>query len=140
MEGFNQSTRQAESAIERLRTASDGMGRQIARQTETAQRLRDDLVFLTERGDRLAERLESAVRSARMAGDGFAMSAGSPPASGLEPGATSPLDAELPGARTSFVRPAATQPVLVPSLPDPPQPVLRSQAERELLRALRAGR
>src|SRR5271168_4373387 len=72
--GFNDSTRQAEAGVERLRAATDGAGRQIARQIEQAQRLRDDLAFLSERGERLAERLEGAVRTARMAGDHAAMS------------------------------------------------------------------
>ncbi len=69
VEGFNDSTRQAEAGIERLHTATDGTGRQIARQIETAQRLRDDLSFLSDRGDRLAERLERTVRGARMLAD-----------------------------------------------------------------------
>jgi hypothetical protein len=69
VEGFNESTRQAETGIERLRHAADGAGRQMARQIETAQRLRDDLAFLADRSDRLAERLEGAVRTARMVAD-----------------------------------------------------------------------
>ena len=116
VEGFNESTRQAESGIERLRGAADGAGRQMARQIEVGQRLRDDLNFLADRSDRLAERLEQAVRSARMFGDGLAFAPG-PPA----------------------------QPAAVPVLADPvqesaPAPVLRSQAERELMRALRTVR
>ena len=116
--GFNESTRQAETGIERLRSTADGTGRQMARQTETAQRLHDDLAFLADRSDRLAERLEAAIRSARMVGDGLVLA---PPAA-----------------------PAA--PPRIPAAPqdDPPDadamPVLRSQAERELLRALRASR
>lgn len=102
--GFNESTRQAETGVERLRAATEGAGRQIARQIEQAQRLRDDLNFLIERGERAAERLEGAVRAARMAQD-------LAPAPPLEPVAE---------------RGAA-----------PPR--LRSQAERDLLRALRAG-
>ena len=76
--GFNESTRAAEAGIDRLRASTDGAGRQIARQIELAQRLRDDLGFLTERGDKLAERLETGVRSARMYADqaGFSGGAG----------------------------------------------------------------
>ncbi len=48
VEGFNESTRQAENGIERLRNAADGAGRQMARQIEVAQRLRDDLNFLAD--------------------------------------------------------------------------------------------
>ena len=114
VEGFNESTRQAESGIERLRGAADGAGRQMARQIETGQRLRDDLNFLADRSDKLAERLEHAVRSARMFGDGLAFAPNTP----------------VPAA------PAFAEP-----LPESaPAPVLRSQAERELMRALRTVR
>ena len=116
VEGFNESTRQAESGIERLRGAADGAGRQMARQIETAQRLRDDLNFLADRSDRLAERLEQAVRSARMFGDGLAFAPGTP-----APAPTLPVPPE-------------------PVQESAPAPILRSQAERELLRALRTVR
>ena len=116
VEGFNDSTRQAETGIERLRNAADGAGRQMARQTEMAQRLRDDLAFLADRSDRLAERLEAAVRSARMFGDGLAFAPATPAVPALQ-------QAALPE----------------PVQGTPPPPVLRSQAERELMRALRTG-
>src|SRR6185295_12836740 len=54
---FNSSTRAAEQGIERLRGTADGAGRQIARQVEVGNGLKDDLQFLSERGDRLADRL-----------------------------------------------------------------------------------
>jgi hypothetical protein len=110
--GFNDSTRQAEIGVERLRATSEGAGRQIARQIEQAQRLKDDLHFLTERGDKLAERLEVGVRSARMFADNNAMANAMPAASLV---AAVPVGAE-------------------------PAPRLRSEAERDLLRALRAAR
>lgn len=96
--GFNESTREAEAGVDRLRQATEGAGRQIGRQIEQAQRLREDLTFLGERGDRLAERLEGAVRTAR-------------------------LQSDL---------------ALVDAMP--PEPRLRSQAERDLMQALRASR
>jgi hypothetical protein len=101
VEGFNASTRQAESGIERLRTAADGAGRQIARQVEAGITLKDDLAFLAERGERLADKLEALVRAAR------------------------PLAAE---SRTAL--PEA----------EPAGPRLRSQAERELMKALKLVR
>ncbi len=115
--GFNESTRQAETGIERLRNTADGTGRQMARQTETAQRLHDDLAFLADRSDRLAERLEAAVRSARMVGDGLVLTPAAAPAP--PPIQAVPQDDAADGEA---------------------MPVLRSQAERELLRALRASR
>jgi hypothetical protein len=116
--GFNDSTRQAEIGVDRLRAASEGAGRQIARQIEQAQRLRDDLSFLTERGDKLAERLEGAVRSARMFSDGAAM-VSAPSAAAVQP---------------------ALPPQAVPASMEERGPRLRSEAERDLLRALRAAR
>jgi hypothetical protein len=62
---FNASTRQAESGIQRLRAAADSTGRQIEAQLARSLSLKDDLAFLTDRGDRLADRLEMLVRFAR---------------------------------------------------------------------------
>jgi hypothetical protein len=128
--GFNNSTRAAEAGIERLRGATDGAGRQIARQIDQAQRLKDDLGFLTERGDRLAERLEGAVRNARMYADQQAVNASpSGPASVASAPAPSRAPDLAPAPPPSY---AAAEP--------PPGPRLRSEAERDLLRALRAAR
>jgi len=100
---FNESTRQAESGVEKLRSAADGAGRHISRQIEAAAALKDDLSHLVERGERLADRMDSPVRIAR--------EADSPVRRALEPEM-----AELAGPR------------------------VRSQAERDLLRALRVTR
>lgn len=104
---FNASTRQAESGIERLRAAADGAGRQVARQIEGAKALRDDIAFLTERGERVADRLDTLVRTAR------------------------PLGAEPQWPSAAELRAAED---------DPAMPRVRSQAERDLLKALRMAR
>jgi hypothetical protein len=141
VEGFNESTRQAESGIDRLRIAADGAGRQMARQIEQSQRLRDDLTFLAERGERLAERLESAVRAARMAGDQHE----GPLLQAISVPAPAPAKLAVPG------QPHFAAAVLTPSRESMSgfdqgtdasegNPRLRSQAERDLLRALRTGR
>jgi hypothetical protein len=62
---FNTSTHHAESSIQRLRAFADGTGRQIEAQLATSVSLKDDLSFLTERGERLADRLDILVRAAR---------------------------------------------------------------------------
>jgi hypothetical protein len=132
--GFNDSTRQAEAGVERLRGAADGAGRQIARQIEQAQRLRDDLAFLSERGEKLAERLEAGVRSARMMGDHVAFAPVSPPA---------PVYNAPTFSAPAFSAPAmAVTPASVARFDTEPAggPRLRSEAERDLLRALRAAR
>src|ERR1700726_4791919 len=59
--GFNASTHQAESGIQHLRAAADGPGRQIEIQLTKSAALKDDLSFLTERGERLADRLDTLV-------------------------------------------------------------------------------
>ena len=106
--GFNTSTRQAEQGVERLRAAADGAGRQIARQSEAAMALKDDLAFLTERGEKLADRLDGLVRSAR------------------------PLTHEPQGQ--------AQAPAMAMAAPEAGDVRLRSQAERDLLKALRMAR
>jgi hypothetical protein len=166
--GFNDSTRQAESSIERLRNAADGAGRQIGRQIEQAQLLRDELEYLGDKSDRLSQRLEAAIRSARMIQDAPpALPAPAPaaPAGGLAafaPPGAAPLPFERrrpPSLEAPPPRPMAAQERQAPLPPAPlsPPPLspapasapgnetadlarLRSQAERDLLRALRGAR
>lgn len=101
---FNASSRQAETGIEQLRAAADGAGRHMERQIDTVSRLKDDLLFLLERGEHLADRLDSLVRAGR------------------------PLGAE------------PQRPLAVPDEDPPNLPRVRSQAERDLLKALRVAR
>jgi cell division protein FtsB len=104
---FNASTRQAEAGIDRLRTAADGAGRQLARQIETAAALRDDLSLLSQRGENLADQLDVRVRAAR------------------------PAMAESGAGRAG----GGDMPTGKPGTGDGPRP--RSQAELDLLKALR---
>ncbi len=97
------STQQAETGIERLRAAAEGAGRSVARQHDAAQALKDDLVFLVERGERLANRLDDLLRAA-------------PPSASSAPARPEPTGATPSPAR------------------------VRSQAERDLLVALRTVR
>jgi hypothetical protein len=101
--GFNESTRQAERGIDRLRAATDGAGIQIARQTDAALALKDARARLIERGNRLADRLDQVVRVGR------------------------PLAAETPR-------------LTVVSDNDGAEHRVRSQAERDLLKALRMAK
>jgi hypothetical protein len=98
--GIAEATEAAEAALTRLRATAEQSGRLVAERIAAAERLRDDLAFLTERAELLADRLDGLVRDAR------------------------PL---LPAAA-----PAA------PAEPAPAAP--RSEAERELLRALKGLR
>lgn len=104
--GFNDSTRQAEAGINRLHAAADGAGRQVAKVSEAAIGLKQDLAFLIDRGERVADRLEALVRAGR------------------------PLVAEAPRLVPSPTEPAEAA--------EPPR--VQSQAERDLLKALRMAR
>ena len=115
---FNASTQQAEAGVERLRGAVDGAGRQIARQIEGALALKEDLMFLAERGERLADRLDQLVRAGR------------------------PMDVAQPrGGNAQARAPAKTRALADDSADDGEEPPrVRSQAERDLLLALRSAR
>ncbi len=63
--GFNISTAQVESGIQRLRAAAEGIGRQLDIQITKSVALKEDLTFLTDRAEKMADRLERMVRAAR---------------------------------------------------------------------------
>ena len=114
--GFNASTQAAESGIQRLHEAADTAGREIEARLAQSSSVRGDLLFLTERGDRLADRLDKLVRAARP------LAQESPVAGGSGSGAR-----ETSGAVAETVPPASG---LAPA----------NQAERDLLQALRLAR
>lgn len=114
--GFNDSTKQAEGGIERLRATADGAGRQIAKHVEQARSLKDDLEFLTSRGEKLADHLDGLVRAVKL-----------PEASFQQP----PARVAAPLVDTSAKKKDLSMEGDVR---------LRSQAEKDLLRALRSAR
>jgi len=155
---FNASTRAAEAGVEHLRAAAEGSGRRIQRQIEVASVLKDDLTFLVQRGEGLADRLDDGVRAARPA----------PP---------SPVPREHAAARAAYASRMGTSPPDMSSAGIPgagsdagprpgsgslqdgmsqagpsrmgtprferehqEEPKVRSQAERDLLKALRMAR
>ncbi len=59
--GFDEGARTAEAGLARLRQAADQMGAQLDR----AAALRDDLSYLSDRGEGLADRLDALVRVGR---------------------------------------------------------------------------
>lgn len=101
--GLGDAVTAAEGTLRRLRaTADDGL-RQISERCAAGEKLRDDLRYLIERADSLADRLDGLVRQAR------------------------PMAAEP-------VTPIRAEPVAAA------EPAARSQAERDLIRALKLAR
>lgn len=64
-QGISVATEAAEAALARLRATTEGTGRMVAERVATAEKLRDDLAFLVERAEVLADRLDRLVREAR---------------------------------------------------------------------------
>ncbi len=64
-EGLAEATRAAEAALTRLRAGAEQAGRQLAEKNALAETLREDLRYLAERAETLADRLDHGVRAAR---------------------------------------------------------------------------
>ncbi|MEQ8227185.1 MAG: DUF6468 domain-containing protein [Rhodospirillales bacterium] len=129
---FNDATTRATDSIGDLRIASDALQDQLSK----AESLRDDLVFLVDRGTIAADRLEENVRLARdeHSGKGGAAVETADPLEVVEPvrqrpaPKVSPADAEDEGAMV----PAAVAGGKKAGSP-------RSEAERALLKAIRSA-
>jgi len=117
-QGLSEAAGAAESAILRLRATAELAARQVQERVTVAEPLRDDLRFLIERAETLADRLESVVRAGR-------------PLAGQE----SPMPRPLAG-QESPMPPTPAKPL---AAQDNEGSTLRSQAERDLLRALSIG-
>ena len=120
---FAASTREAQQGIEHLRQTADGAGRRIAQQIETATALRDDLAYMIERAERLADRLDGSVRHSRA----------------FEPAARSAAMAVSGYVPTGFVS-SSPRDNFDQNDQVAPSPKVRSQAERDLLQALRLNK
>lgn len=126
---FNDATTRATSSIGDLRIASDALQDQLAK----AESLRDDLVFLVDRGTIAADRLEENVRLARDEHVGGGDSESADPLEVVEP-----VRQQRPAPKVAAARGARTV--------EDPAPVgggkkttPRSEAERALLKAIRSA-
>ena len=143
---FNEATVRAESSIPKLRRAADEAGNGLQERVEKAQSLRDDLAFMIERADTMANRLETAVRSARTeARNPQAPVTASPPRSqwsGSGPQAAPAAAAPIAPAVGPVFGRAAQQATMaaVGAASEEDDVDERSEAERELLRALQSMR
>ncbi len=63
IEAFNDATTRAESGIPRLKQAADSAGGLLRDQIQKAQTLRDDMAFMIERADAIVRRLDDAMRA-----------------------------------------------------------------------------
>lgn len=125
---FNASTRAAESGIERLQAATEGPGRHIERLIGNGTTLKEDLTFLVQRGEGLADRLDESIRTARPAQAMTAQTMSEMPA--LRSPYAAQLEPAEPPRRRTTGEPATRE----------AEPKVRSQAERDLLKALRMVR
>ena len=129
VETFNSSTRLAEQGIDRLRSSAEGTGRQLSHQIEVAGGIKNDLLLLSERGENLADRMEQLVRSARSV----------EPKAWLEPSNLVRIN-EHAGADVQRLRDPGVSLHAEEAEREEPQLRLRSQAERDLLKALKMVR
>ncbi len=111
---FGDSTVRAEESIETLKYAAD----MIQDRMDKAQALRDDLAFLIDRGSQAADNLENLVRASR-------------DISSAEP---RPGPVEVPGSFQEV--PLVATPV---EEPPPEEEEFKSEAERDLLKAIRTA-
>lgn len=124
--GFVETTSRAEDGIGELKAMTGILQERI----ERAESLRDDLVFLTDRGNATADRLEGVVREARDKDPG------------AQPAAVKPAQ---PAAERAAPAKPKTPPAQRPREPLSAGPGDRidvdgvSDAERELLKALRSA-
>src|SRR4051812_38557449 len=170
---FNDATLRAEAGIPKLKKATTEANQTLKERVDKAQTLRDDLAFMVQRAEELANRLEAGVRAGRHdAGSapapGFAAAApvapartfaAEPPprtlaASSLAAATANPVLAEtaaelrsvLGAARAEARSPAPSVRNRRPvgdRTPTPEETAIeeeRSEAERELLKALQAAR
>jgi len=119
---FGESTLRAEEGVETLRQTTEVLQDRF----EKAQALKDDLAFLIERGDRTADKLENLVRATR---DTAAADTGA----GTRPEPVAPAAPAAPAEETSPLTASADEAV------SGGDGEVRSEAERELLKAIRSA-
>ncbi|MBL8697282.1 MAG: hypothetical protein JNK67_02850 [Alphaproteobacteria bacterium] len=127
MTDFSKAAASADEGLKALKLAADDIGRGLETLVAKGQGLRDDLGYLVERGEPLADRLADGVRAR---GAAPAPAAPQPP-----PAATA-----APAATASASRAESARPVLRASRDPVGQTEPRSEIERELLKALAALR
>ncbi|NQV45496.1 MAG: hypothetical protein HQ501_11355 [Rhodospirillales bacterium] len=135
---FTESTMRADESLGRLRSTADMMQQQIV----TAQGLHDDLAFLLDRGEKAADRLEDAVRKSRDVDHMMVPSSNHSVAGPLAAAkaAIAPADTRQPqSAEIEDVNAGMTRPAPTVASQENDKISAQTEAERELLKALRSG-
>lgn len=115
---LNDATFKAENSIPKLKSVTEHSSEDLKEVVDSAKNLKDDLLFINERADNLADRLENVIRDGR----------------GLKEAKPAPLPREPVFEKKSFF--ARTTPATHPENFEVEDS--RSEAEMELLKALRS--
>ena len=155
IKGLQKATEQADEAVGGLRLSAADAGKTLHDAVERAQGLKADLIFITEKANIAADRLEAALKAQREAVPPAASPASPQPA---EPRRRprvemEPVAADAKGAQSrlsSLLKQADAAPAPRPAPPVAPAPAPepaeterttpQSRSERELLRALEGRR
>ncbi|OFX08773.1 MAG: hypothetical protein A2516_09090 [Alphaproteobacteria bacterium RIFOXYD12_FULL_60_8] len=141
IQGFNEATLRAEAGIPKLRQAAGDASQSLHDEVAKAQALRDDLAYMVERGESLADRLESSVRAAR--------GESKPEPKGVSAALSASQAEDKKRDFAADAPPSKREAVMPPSLRLGQEDKLgagfaidddRSEAEKELLKALRTAR
>ncbi len=65
IEALNEATYKAENSIPKLKSVTENTGNDLKEVVDNAKELKDDLMFINERADNLADRLEGAIKNSR---------------------------------------------------------------------------
>jgi hypothetical protein len=125
---FANATLRAEEGVGKLKNTAE----QLQQRVDKAQSLRDDLVFLIDRGGSAADRLEDTVRTARKHGD----LSPRPQVEGAEIAEAQPVAGATRGKTPERAQQGKSRAQAQGSETDD----TRAEAERELLKALQAAR
>ncbi len=108
IEALNDATYKAENSIPKLKSVTESSSNDLKEVVDNAKELKDDLLFINERADNLADRLEDAIKNSRQMKE-----------------TQHPIEHKLQPEPANTPEPSSEE-------------ISRSEAELELLKALRA--
>lgn len=112
IEALNEATYKAENSIPKLKSVTESSSNDLKEVVDNAKELKDDLLFINERADNLADRLEDAIKTGRQLKD-------------------------HPQTMETEIKPILVEQSQTKK-ENTPDDISRSEAEMELLKALRA--